>query len=167
MTNVSSKIDTTNLPSTTLVHFDTCADIDDLANVAFVTNSKSTQGYRVDSGRFAYNLLSVGTGATATWVGAIPKNAIVKSVTLKNNGVVTGAVGFTGYDAGYTGDTNAFGTNTGSNNAELIPKDYTITTPFYNKENGAADIILTANGGNFASGAVNIYLVYELVGNPI
>ena len=167
MFNITGEIDTTNLTSTVLMHCDTCDNVNDVANVAFVTNSKTPMTYRVESGRVKEYALPVGTGATATWSGAIPKNALVKSVVFKNNGTVTGAAGFTGYTAGYTGATTAFGSTTGATNAEIIPKDYSISSPFYNKQNGAADIILTANGGNFSTGTVNIYVVYELIGTPI
>lgn len=167
MSNVSATINTANIAATVYVALDSCTSVLDANSRAFMVNCLLTNGLRVDSGRVATTTLSVGTGATVTWSGGIPAGAMVKAVALRNNTAITGAAGFTGYTAGITGDTDAFGTNLDPANAATSGIwNYTITSPFYNPDNSGLDIILTAVGGNFASGTVRITVVYDTMNVP-
>ena len=102
----------------------------------------------------AEELLSGLSGALATSTVTIPNRAIVLGVSTRTVTAITGA---TSYDCGISGETSKFGGSlgitAGSTNVGVIgPQAFYSATP----------IILTANGGNFTSGAVRIAVHYLL-----
>jgi hypothetical protein len=97
-------------------------------------------------------LLSSLSGATVTAASAIPAGALVVGCAVRVTSAIAGA---TSFSIGYTGSTSAFGSSlsiaAGSTNNGLIGPN-----PFYS----AANVILTAAGGNFLGGAVRLSLMY-------
>lgn len=98
------------------------------------------------------------SGGSATLTNAIPAGAIVVAVAARVTTAITGA---TSFSLGYAGSTSAFGsglsTSSGAtSNGEITP------TPFAN----ATNVIITAAGGSFASGAVRVSVMYFKITPP-
>ena len=99
------------------------------------------------------------SGATATTTIAIPDRAIVLGVSTRTTSLIFGA---TSYDCGDGTTANKFGAilgrTAGSTNIGSVgPTAYYDATP----------IVLTANGGNFAAGAVRVAIQYMMLAAPV
>jgi hypothetical protein len=164
--NVSGTIDTTNILSTVYVLCNNCTSVNDAAEVATLSNCVLTNGLFVQSGKTVQTTLTLTAAATASWVGVVTGDKLIKSVHTLNKTAITGAVGFTGYSVGYTAaagtNVTAFGSNLSpSNGASNGLYDYSITSPIYGPDNANQNVILTAVGGNFATGSIKLCMIYE------
>jgi len=164
--NVSGTIDTTNIPTTVYVQCTNCTSVSDVAEVATLSNCLLSNGLFVQSGKTRQTTLTLTAAATASWTGVVTGDELIKSVHTLNKTAITGAAGFTGYSVGYTsaGGTNAtaWGSNLSpSNGASNGIYDYAVTSPIYGPDNANRDVILTAVGGNFATGSIKLCMIYE------
>lgn len=104
----------------------------------------------------AISTVSGMSGATVTATNLIPAGSVVLGVTIRVTTAITGATSFEigdGTDADRWGTAIAVASGTTTTNANT-----TITSvPIYA---AATSVVLTANGGNFASGAVKITVHY-------
>lgn len=121
-----------------------------------------TQG--VVSGRIvpvlmASTTLSALSGATATATNLIPGNSILEGVRVKVTTLITGA---TSFDVGDADLVNKWGDNIAvALDTETNIANFAATTPVYNL--AARNVVLTANGGNFTAGAVQVVAYYRLL----
>ena len=164
--NVSGTIDTTNVPSTVYFQCINCTSVNDVAEVATLSNCLLTNNVFVQSGRVRETSIVLTAAATASWSSVIKSGNVIKAVHTRNTTTITGAGGFTGYSVGYTAtggnNVTAFGSNLSpTDGAGNGIYDYGITSPYYNEDNANRDILLTANGGNFATGTIKLCMIYE------
>ncbi len=102
----------------------------------------------------------LGAGATSATLVDIPQYAMVFAVTARIKTAFTGAV--TSWDFGVTGSTNRYGSGLGLAQGSWVagitgqPVTYYADTP----------LLLTANGGNFASGELRVAIHYYSASPP-
>lgn len=100
------------------------------------------------------------TGATTTAVGVIPARVLVLGVTTLVTTVIGGA---TSYDVGDGDDIDRWGATI---TIDSNPGDFTDNTLAWNNSALASDVVLTANGGSFSSGAVRVVVTYMSLTAP-
>ena len=106
----------------------------------------------------AEELLSELSGATVTSSITIPDRAIVFGVSSR---VVTATTGASSFDCGIAGEVAKFGSSLGTaadstNVGAISPQSFNAATP----------VVLSANGGDFTTGAVRIAIHYLLAIAP-
>ena len=143
--------------------FQNCDEVLDDDGYSYMTNCTLQNGAYVGSGKAKSTVITLAAAATYTWSGAIPVSSLVKNFACFNVTAITGAL--TSYNVGYTAKTNAFGAAVAKTIGTLqYSQSFIDLSPVYNEQSGADDIIFTGVGGNFATGTIRAYVVYEPLG---
>jgi hypothetical protein len=138
-----------------------------VTNIATLNSCILTNGLFVQAGRNREITVTVSAGSPTTlWANAIGNNELIKSCHTFNKTAITGAAGFTGYSVGYTATAGNNVTAWGTNLSPAINQvngtyDYALTSPIYTEDNANRDVLLTAVGGNFATGQIKLCIIYE------
>jgi cytoskeletal protein CcmA (bactofilin family) len=129
------------------------------------TNAQTSRIYDTYSSATDYHRLALATaratatgmsGATITLTNIIPAGAVVVGVTCK---VVTAITGATSFDIGTAADVDRFGAAIGAS-AGTTSDNRNWTSGTVECFPANTSLILTANGGNFAAGAVYVSVQY-------
>jgi len=116
-----------------------------------------------------YETITLAAAATATSTLAIPAGAFIVGVTVQNLTALTGAAGFASYTIGDGTTADRWGTGIG-----ITANTTTTSANFANYGAGATEdhrmaavnVVLTATGGNFATGSVKVAVCYITMGAP-
>lgn len=102
------------------------------------------------------------SGATASFAGAIPAGSVVVGVVARVTTAITGA---TSFSIGDGTTATAFGSNIAVASGTTTTNANWTLTAIPNYPSGA-NIVLTANGGNFTGGVVRVTVYYMSFGAP-
>lgn len=159
---VAARATNSNINDLSRIHLVGCdiydASIQPLANVTTLNTLIGGAGAQV---RRKITELTL-TGASVTWAGALPNNAIILGVTGRITQDITGATGFQvgdGTTVGRFANTNSLtagSTINLSNSSDTTPKNQV----------GIGNIVVTAKTANFTAGKIRLVVEYILFSPP-